>query len=168
MTNKILKMEAPQRPGEPQKESLRRTGRIFKGLYSRIVNPVHEVYTPGLACKTLHAEICRDDPSTAATDLKLFMPPQQTLAQKMKNKSQFMEKLPVLVPEGDGNTSFSFQNNYLLLAYYSLIMFRNYQASNFNILFLILSSYIVKHQINSAFSKGLNQLNSVLLENYEK
>lgn len=53
-----------------------------------------------------------------------------------------------------------------MLAYYCLIQFRNYQANNFNILFLIIASYIFKQHVNASFVDGLTCLSGVLFENY--
>ena len=47
-----------------------------------------------------------------------------------------------------------------------MIQFRNYQASNFNILFLILSSYIVKNHVNSSFIHALTKFQDILLQNF--
>jgi hypothetical protein len=42
--------------------------------------------------------------------------------------------------------------------YYCLIQFRNYQSSNFNILFLVFACYIVKQQANQTFARGLQKV----------
>ena len=76
--------------------------------------------------------------------------------------------MPVLVAQGDGNKTFSFQKNYILLSYYCLIQFRNYQASNFNILFLILASYIVKNHVNASFIEDLKNFTEIILQNFTK
>lgn len=39
--------------------------------------------------------------------------------------------------------NFMFEKSYILLVFYSLIQFRNYQASNFNIINLLFACYIV-------------------------
>ena len=96
------------------------------------------------------------------------MPAEKLLAEKIVVKSEFLKSLPVLVAQGDGNKCFSFQKNYTLLAYYCLIQFRNYQASNFNILFLILASYIVKNHVNASFIAGLQRFTDVLQENFQR
>lgn len=89
-----------------------------------------------------------------------------SLSDKIKSKCDFMNKLPMLVNKGDGNIGFQFQKSYILLAYYCLIQFRNYQASNFNILFLILSSYIVRTHVNASFIDALQIFTSVIIENH--
>lgn len=103
---------------------------------------------------------------TISADLAQIMPPKKTLAEKIATRTQFLEKLPVLVASGDGNTAFAFQKNYALLSYYCLIQFRNYQANNFNILFLIIASYIFKKHVNASFIDGLQRISSILFENF--
>jgi len=133
-----------------------------------MMDPVIEIYTHGVASKTLQDEVCAetDPPNHVQETLKHLMPEEKDLAQKITMKSDFLNQLPVLVADGDGNTGFSFQKNYTLLAFYCLIQFRNYQASNFNILFLILASYIVKNHVNATFVKGLEYFTTTLLENF--
>ena len=47
-----------------------------------------------------------------------------------------------------------------------MIQFRNYQANNFNILFLIIASYIFKKHVNASFIEGLHKISSILFENF--
>lgn len=46
-------LKVQERPGQLSKDSFDRTSRMFKGLYERMMNPVIEIYTHGLASKTL-------------------------------------------------------------------------------------------------------------------
>lgn len=133
------------------------------------MDPVIEVYTNGIASQTLQAEVYGEDYKEASQkDLLLMLPKERTLAEKIKLSNDYTSDLPQLVPEGDGSTAFSFQKNYILLAYYCLIQFRNYQASNFNILFLILASYIVKNHVNVNFIEALQRFTVIILENFTK
>ena len=104
-------------------------------------------------------------PDAAATAAD---PDLETLTEKVKQTNNFIAQAPLLVTQGNGNVAFQFQKNYIMLVYYSLIQFRNYQANNFNILFLILASYIVKHQVNYSFIEGLQQFTPVILRNFSQ
>lgn len=95
-----------------------------------------------------------------------LMPNKKTLAEKIAMRTEYLQKLPVFVMSGDGNNAFSFQKNYALLSYYCLIQFRNYQANNFNILFLIIASYIFKKHVNANFIDGLTRISAILFENF--
>ena len=63
--------------------------------------------------------------------------------EKLSIKFDMFEKMPHRLYRGSGNWRFQFSKNYALLVYYSLIQFRNYQAANFNILFLVFACYIL-------------------------
>ena len=146
---------------------LSRTSKAFKALYTRMMNPVLEIYTHGLSSIAVQSQTIENESLQAVqNDLRLLVPPLKTLEEKIKVHTDFIGQLPFLVPEGDGGTAFQFQKNYVLLAYYCLIQFRNYQASNFNILFLILSSYIVKNHVNASFIDGLQKFTCVILQNF--
>ena len=70
---------------------------------------------------------------------------------KIKKKNRFLKGLPNQVISGNGNQMFRFQKNYLLLIYYSLIQFRNYQASNINIISLLMASFLMSKYLCSSF-----------------
>ena len=53
----------------------------------------------------------------------------------------------------------------MLLIYHSLIQFRNYQASNINIISLILASYIMSKQLSAAFRKSLYKIQAIIQKN---
>lgn len=55
-----------------------------------------------------------------------------------------------------------FQRQYSLLTYYCLIQFRNYQSSNFNILFLVFACYVVQRHINTSFLQCLHKMQRIV------
>ncbi len=82
-----------------------------------MMNPVIEIYTNGIDSKTLqdevseHTEIGRETKANGGDiqeTLKHLLAEPKTLAQKIQQKNDFVNQLPLLVAEGDGNTGFSF------------------------------------------------------------
>ena len=61
-----------------------------------------------------------------------------------------------------------FEKAYILLVHYSLIQFRNYQASNFNIINLLFACYIVQKYLCKKFARSLQQISKIALHNHLK
>lgn len=77
-------------------------------------------------------------------------------AEKLEIKHNLFENLPArLAGGGSGHWRFQFTKNYTLLVYYSLIQFRNYQAANFNILFLVFACYIMQRYLDSMMNSHI-------------
>ena len=169
MSKRTFRDPEGKRPDAAALDSCSLVGRMFTGMLGRMMDPVFEIYSHGLASQTLMkevAEAANKTPEEVKESLQPLMPDKLALAEKIAVRTQFLDKLPLLVAAGDGNEAFSFQKNYALLAYYCLIQFRNYQANNFNILFLIIASYIFKQHVNASFVDGLSCLSAVLFENF--
>lgn len=66
----------------------------------------------------------------------------------------------------EGNKSISFHKNYTLLVFYGLIQFRNYQANNFNILFLAFSWNILKKHFCPIGERYINLIVDLVYKNY--
>ena len=90
----------------------------------------------------------------------------KTTAEKLLIKYDMFEKLPLRMTRGSGNWRFQFSKNYTLLVYYSLIQFRNYQAANFNILFLVFACYILQRYLDSMFSYHLSRIIEIVYRNF--
>ena len=67
----------------------------------------------------------------------------------------------------EGNQQVSFHKNYALLVYYGLIQFRNYQANNFNILFLAFSCNVLKKHFSPLGSAHIFKIVDLVWKNYE-
>lgn len=88
---------------------------------------------------------------------------------KVGEKQELVNNLLHNLPRGKehGNAAhFMFERNYLLIVLYSLIQFRNYQASNFNIINLLFACYIVQKYLCRKFKKGLNAMTDVVQFNF--
>lgn len=59
-----------------------------------------------------------------------------------------------------------FQVQYTHLIFYCMIQFRNYQATSFNILFLVISNFISQRQIDPTFLRHFKQNMEVIMLNY--
>ena len=68
----------------------------------------------------------------------------------------------------EGNKYASFLKHYALLVFYGLIQFRNYQANNFNILFLTFSWNILKKHYTFLGSKHINKIVDLVYRNYDQ
>ena len=84
---------------------------------------------------------------------------------KIKKKHLFLKNLPNQVISGNGNQMFRFQKNYLLLIYYSLIQFRNYQASNINIISLLMASFLMSKYLCGSFFESITKIQAVIQKN---
>eukprot|EP00347_Sterkiella_histriomuscorum_P020361 403338103 len=91
----------------------------------------------------------------------------KTTAEKMLIKYDMFTKFPARLTRGSGNWRFQFSKNYTLLVYYSLIQFRNYQAANFNILFLVFACYILQRYLDSMFSHHLQKIIEIVYRNFQ-
>ena len=67
----------------------------------------------------------------------------------------------------EGNKFIGFHKNYALLVFYGLIQFRNYQANNFNILFLAFSWNILKKHYTPLGAKHISKIVDLVLKNYD-
>ena len=67
----------------------------------------------------------------------------------------------------EGNKYATFLKHYALLVFYGLIQFRNYQANNFNILFLAFSWNILKKHYTFLGSKHINKVVDLVYRNYD-
>lgn len=86
----------------------------------------------------------------------------------MVNFNMFDERVPSrLVNGGSGNWKFQFTKNYTLLVYYNLIQFRNYQAANFNILFLVFACYILQRYLDQMFHFHLAKVVEIVYRNFQ-
>ena len=71
-------------------------------------------------------------------------------------------------PDIEGNSKLSFFKNFALLVYYGLIQFRNYQANNFNILFLAFSCQVMKRYLSPIFNTHITKVLTSVYRNYDK
>ena len=67
----------------------------------------------------------------------------------------------------EGNKYVGFHKNYALLVFYGLIQFRNYQANNFNILFLAFSCNILKKHYSPLGAKHISKIVDLVFKNYD-
>jgi len=59
-----------------------------------------------------------------------------------------------------------FQMQNILLIFYCMIQFRNYQAANFNILSLVIANFISQRQIDPTFLRDYRECMGILMTNY--
>jgi hypothetical protein len=90
----------------------------------------------------------------------------KSTADKILIKYSMFNRIPVTLTKGGGNWRFQFTKNYTLLVYYSLIQFRNYQAANFNIIFLVFGCYILQRYLDSMFLHHLQKIIEVVFRNF--
>lgn len=86
---------------------------------------------------------------------------------KLEIQHSLLDNVPVRILAGSGNWKFQFTKNYTLLVYYSLIQFRNYQAANFNILFLVFACYIMQRYLNSMMHQHLQKIVEIVFRNFQ-
>ena len=67
----------------------------------------------------------------------------------------------------EGNKYIGFHKNYALLVFYGLIQFRNYQANNFNILFLAFSWNILRKHYTPLGAKHISKIVDLVFKNYD-
>jgi hypothetical protein len=87
------------------------------------------------------------------------------VAEKQELVNNFLTKLPQDNQKGSAQ-HFMFEKSYTLLVLYNLIQFRNYQASNFNIINLLFATYIVEKYLCRKFAKSLKTMNNVIQQNF--
>jgi hypothetical protein len=87
--------------------------------------------------------------------------------EKLDIKFSLFDIVPIHLNGGSGNWRFQFTKNYTLLVYYSLIQFRNYQAANFNILFLVFACYIMQRYLDSMLSYHLQKAIEIVQRNFQ-
>ena len=68
----------------------------------------------------------------------------------------------------EGNKHISFHKNYALLVFYGLIQFRNYQANNFNILFLAFSCNVLKKHFTTLGEKHIDKVVDLVKRNFDQ
>jgi len=103
------------------------------------------------------------DMLSVKTDMRYLKTP---TAQKMKIQRNFTQALPFKLAQGNGNWAFKFSKNYAILIYYCLIWFRNYQAANINIIFLVFACYIIQRHLDSSFLRHLKAMVAVVARNH--
>lgn len=67
----------------------------------------------------------------------------------------------------EGNKYIDFHKNYALLVFYGLIQFRNYQANNFNILFLAFSCNILKKHYTMIGERHITKIVDLVYRNFD-
>lgn len=120
---------------------------------SRMCDPISEIY----AHQTGHPIAkCNPDLNPKSV-LKVH--------QKVELVSDLLKDLPTDNARGSAY-NFSFERSYCLLVLYSLIQFRNYQASNFNIINLQFACYIVQKFLCKRMTTSLKQIKSLVEHNH--
>lgn len=83
----------------------------------------------------------------------------------MQQATNLLWELPIDNEQGSGH-NLSFERSYCMLVLYSLIQFRNYQASNFNIINLQFACFIVQKFLCKRMAASLLQIKTLVEHNH--
>lgn len=91
----------------------------------------------------------------------------KSTAEKLEVSYSMFQRVPVCLTGGSGHWKFQFTKNYTLLVYYCLIQFRNYQAANFNILFLVFACYIMQRYLDKMLNSHFEKVVEIVFRNFQ-
>ena len=102
--------------------------------------------------------------------------PKNTYTHSLKEIEQYQQKNALIIDSANSPTmnyqylsmKNLFQNHYSHIIFYCMIQFRNYQAVNFNILYLAISNFISQRQMDPTFLRHFKENLRNLVLNYLK